>query len=529
MWRRARESFDRHRRRYLAATIGGVLVAVGFCGLDQWYLMWVAVAPALWALDEPSLSRKEAAAIGWLFGLVAHLGAYTWITGMLRDFGFLPLPLALLGYFLLCLGQTTQFAAWGFLTHVLVRRFRVSLAVASPVVLVLCEWLWPQLFPSYLSNSQYKQTLFIQSASLWGMLGLSFIVFLASSVVYELWGWLRKIRTKAPVLLSASFVLLLGVDLAYGFAKVRDIDDTVAEADKRVRVGIVQANMGIFEKERKRSEGLRRHREQTREVIEQGAELVVWPESGYNYPIRGGVSNLRAQVLGEGIDKPLIFGGLRVELEGDERRLYNSAYLLDGQGEVRGTYDKIYLLAFGEYLPLGEWLPFLYSLSPNTSHFTRGDHTTPLVYDGVKYGLLICYEDILPRFVNNRVMAHQPDVLVNITNDAWFGKTREPLIHLALATFRAVEQRRFLVRATNTGISAIVDPAGRILERSPVFARANLVGDVTPMSGLTLYARFGDWVGVLCLVSVLFWMREPVLVRMRRRAQNTEPTNAVSP
>ena len=112
-------------------------------------------------------------------------------------------------------------------------------------------------------------------------------------------------------------------------------------------------------------------------------------------------------------------------------------------------------------------------------------------------------------------------MLINLTNDAWFGETHEPLIHLALATFRAVENRRFLVRSTNTGISAFIDPAGRILEQSPVFARANLIRAVTPLSERTLYARLGDWVGLLCLAACLWWLRESL-----RRTFGTKRSDA---
>jgi apolipoprotein N-acyltransferase len=516
MLRRARASLGAQRYRFAAAALGGALVAIGFCGLDQWYLTWFAFVPILWALDDRQLSFKESVAIAWLFGLVAHLGVYTWLVGMLRDFGFLPLPLALLGYFLLCLAQSTLFAAWGVSTQRLAQRFNVPLAFAAPVSIVVIEWLWPALFPSYVANSQYERTIFIQSASLWGVLGLSFIVMMASAMLYELGAWMGRRRDRPPLLALGCFVVLLGFALVYGAAKVRDIDDTVAEADRHLRVGLVQTNMGIYEKSRDRNEGLRRHREQSLEVIGQGADVVVWPESGYNYGIRDGTANLADKVLGP-ITKPVIFGAVRVE-PGEQRRYFNSAFLVAGNGDVLGTYDKTYLLAFGEYIPFGEWLPFLYDVSPNTTAFSRGAHTRPLEHDGIKYGMLICYEDILPGFVRD-VMQSEPDVLVNITNDAWFGKTREPVIHLALSVFRAVEHRRYLVRATNTGVSAIIDPAGRIVDRTPVFARANLVGDIRPLSGLTLYARFGDWVAWLCLAAVAFWLRAPARawVAARRR------------
>ncbi|MEE8408437.1 MAG: apolipoprotein N-acyltransferase [Myxococcota bacterium] len=514
-------SLHRLRYSYGLAAISGGLTFTGFCGFDQWYLAWICLVPVLWALDDESLSGWEALGIAWFFGAVTHVGGYTWLAGMLRDFGHLPWPLAILGMVLLSIGQSTLFAAWGWLTHRLVHRHNAPIIWVAPVALVLAEWLMPALFPTYQSNSQYRQIIFIQSLDIWGPLGLTFILTLFSSIVYETIAWKLRGGRKLPTVAWVVFTVLLIANLGYGYGAAANIDDTVAHADERIRVGLVQANMGIYEKDKKRSEGLRRHRQQSLELERQGAELIVWPESGYNYAIQAGTENLAARVLGP-VTTPLIFGGMRWvrgTRRSEDREIYNSAYLLDGDGWVLGTYDKTYLLAFGEYLPFGETFPWLYDLSPHSGRFTRGERTEPLVHGNIKYGVMICYEDIVPSFVRG-LMEHEPHVLVNITNDAWFGRSREPTIHLALATFRAVEHRRFLVRATNTGVSAFIDPAGRITQETPIFARANLIGDVTPLHGRTLYGRLGDWFSIPCVLVVLFWWRKPfkkLAARLRPR------------
>jgi len=498
------------------AAFSGVLYFVGFCGFDQFYLTWFCLIPVMWALDDSTLNRKEAVTIAWVFGLVTHLGGYSWITGMLRDFGHLPLPLAVAGYFLLCLAQGTLLTVWGFALHWVTNRLKISFVWSAPVLMVLAEWLWPALFPSYLSNSQYRQITFIQSLDVWGPLGLTFILTQSSAVLYQTLASLIRKRGKVPKLGWAVCVTLVITNFGYGLGATANIDDTVALADRRIKIGIVQVNMGIYEKFDQPGEGLRRHREQSAEVQAQGAELIVWPESGYNYGIPDGVTNVNFvnPPVMTGIHTPVLFGGVRV-VGGDgrgTRKPYNAAFLTDADGNVLGTYDKTYLLAFGEYVPLGETFPWLYdtALFRHTSHFYRGTHTRSLVLDDIRYGVLICYEDILPGFVRT-VMEDDPQVLVNMTNDAWFGKSREPLIHLALAAFRAVEQRRFLVRSTNTGISAFIDPAGRIVQQTPVFARANLLHDVTPLDVRTIYAIFGDWLAVLCLAILLWWTRHALI------------------
>jgi apolipoprotein N-acyltransferase len=516
MLRGIKDSLRERRIAWALAIVAGVLAFVGFCGCDQFYLEWICLVPVLWALDDPTLSHKEALALAWLFGWIAHLGAYTWITGMLMDFGYLPWPLAVFTYSLLCFAQSSLFAAWGYGVWRFKARYGVAMTWTTPVLMVIAEWLVPQLFPSYLANSQYRQTLFIQSADIWGPLGLTFILTMCSGVIYDTLAWKVRHRGQAPTLAWAAFAILFVGNLLYGTGAMVNIDDTVAHTDKRIKVGMVQTNMGIYEKDENPAEGLRRHREQSLELERQGVDLIVWPESGYNYAIRDTTTNVAAEVLGP-MTTPLIFGAVRAARTQHGREIYNSAFLVDGDGAVLGSYDKTYLLAFGEYLPFGDWFPILYQWSPHTSHFQRGAHTNPVVLNGVSYGLLICYEDLLPGFVRT-VMDHEPQVLVNVTNDAWFGKSREPRIHLALALFRTVEHRRYLVRSTNTGISAFIDPAGRILSESPIFARANLVEEVAPLSGRTIYGVLGDWLGLVCLIAVLWWAR-PSLTAAYQRAR----------
>ena len=171
---------------------------------------------------------------------------------------------------------------------------------------------------------------------------------------------------------------------------------------------------------------------------------------------------------------------------------FNSALLLSSQGEVLALHDKAYLLMFGEYIPLGEEFPQLYELSPETSRFQSGTRTEPVVFDKARIGLLICYEDLIPRYAR-RVAAHNPNVFINMTNDAWFGKTAEPEHHLNLALMRTVEYRRWLLRSTNTGISVFIDAAGRRVQETSLDGAETMLRDVPLMETRTLYARLGDW------------------------------------
>jgi apolipoprotein N-acyltransferase len=177
---------------------------------------------------------------------------------------------------------------------------------------------------------------------------------------------------------------------------------------------------------------------------------------------------------------------------GDEQRYFNSALLTDARGRVVGRYDKHFLLPFGEFLPFGDWFPILYRWSPNSSRFEQGTRLEPLRIGSHEIATFICYEDVIPGFVRSIVRSGTPDLLANLTNDAWFGDTSEPWIHLALAKSRAIEQRRYLVRSTNSGVSAIIDPLGRVVVQTRPFEAVALRGEIAWLRPKTPYNVWGD-------------------------------------
>ncbi len=194
---------------------------------------------------------------------------------------------------------------------------------------------------------------------------------------------------------------------------------------------------------------------------------------------------------------------------------FNSALLLGKYGEVEAIHDKAFLLAFGEYMPFGEMFPKLYELSPETSRYQAGTRTAPIEIkadDGsvrAKLGMLICYEDLVPRYAK-RVAAHNPHIFMNLTNDAWFGKTAEPEHHLNLALMRAVEYRRWLIRSTNTGISVFIDAVGRRVAETSLDDAETLLRHVPLLETPTLYATLGDWPLLLLAILVVLLIARAV-------------------
>jgi apolipoprotein N-acyltransferase len=218
-----------------------------------------------------------------------------------------------------------------------------------------------------------------------------------------------------------------------------------------------------------------------------------------------------------GFSVPLLYGAMTHASELPSHHAgckdcFNSALLQGPTGEILAIYDKAFLLMFGEYIPFGEKFPQLYELSPETSRFQSGTRTAPIelaLKDGrvAKLGMLICYEDLVPGYAK-RVAAHDPNLFVNLTNDAWFGQSAEPEHHLNLALIRTVEYRRWLLRSTNTGISVFIDAVGRRVAETALTGEETLMRDVPLMTGRTVYAVLGDWpLLALALGLVTLWAR----------------------
>jgi apolipoprotein N-acyltransferase len=488
---------------WIAAVVGGVLIFLGYAGFDQFYLEWVCLMPILWAIREQRPGR--AFLIGWLAGIVMNIGGFYWAIHMFREFAGMAWPLAALGLLLLAAANGILVAAWAWATRLITRDTGWSVAWVAPVVWVAIEKFWPQLFPNYLGASQYQLPHMTQIADLTGILGVTFIVVYINSTLFTLleqWFENRRIVTRQLL----SFAVVMAVVLIYGQVRINAVDQQAATAG-HLTIGLIQTNRGAGDKRHDPESLLREHQEMSRTLAsDRSLDLIVWPESVLGIRRTSREGSLPPGLFGD-THIPILFGAL-LRLGEDRTALpYGSALLADGEGRILGTYDKSVLVPFGEYIPFGETFPSLYSLVPTAGRFQPGKNLEPLPFGKYLFSVNICYEDIFPGHIRSLMQGGQkrriPDVMLNLTNDSWYGKTTEPIEHLALASFRSIEHRRSLVRSTNTGISAFVDPVGRIVTRSGIWTRETLVDSVPMMQGRTIYALLGDWLGWLCAVIVL--------------------------
>ncbi|MDL2306750.1 apolipoprotein N-acyltransferase [Desulfovibrio sp. OttesenSCG-928-C06] len=239
------------------------------------------------------------------------------------------------------------------------------------------------------------------------------------------------------------------------------------------------------------------------EEFQRSPDLMIWPETAMPFPFQPGPDSfgsgmsaelsrpVRAFAQAHGV--PLLFGAQAVEFANGEERAYNRVWLLDENGSAAGSYDKEHLVPFGEYIPPGLYVPFASEFLQGTG-FTPGSGTPEALRTGVfTLGLLICYEVIFPELAQTRVAGDTDsagaNLLVSVSNDAWFGKSSAPMQHLQLAAQRCIEQGRYMARATNTGVSAIIDPSGRIIHPSPLFKSWAQAEQVTLLEERTFYHR----------------------------------------
>jgi apolipoprotein N-acyltransferase len=488
--------------------LAGLLFFAGMPGPSFWPAALVAHAPLYLALLHQK--PKRAAALGWLSGFANSVGTFYWLYATLQRFGGFPAVVCLLIMLLMCAYQGGRTALAGWLTARAEQRGWPP-AVAFVLAMGAGELVYPLLFPWYFAVTAMEAPWLVQAADLGGVLLVGALLTGSSLALAELVrARLEGDRTNR-VLVAAGLLMPLCSGL-YGAVRMRQIEAAEAAAPW-LNVGVAQGNLPLVG----RNAGIRVNRGLTRKLREQGADLVVWSEG--SVPDVFEEETYREdtkRVISRGLGVPTLIGGGVKRREGSRWREFNTAIFTDAGGEVIGRYDKHFLLPFGEYIPFGDTFPSLYEQSPHTGKLSPGESIDPVRLDGHPITIIICYEDMLPAFVNRAVRHGKPELLVNMTVDTWFGDTIAPWEHLGLARLRAVEHRRFLVRSTNSGISAIVDATGRITKHGGLFTEEGFVGEVRFMAPTTVYEVIGDVpfvIGAAAVAAMAFVRRRRAVAK----------------
>ena len=501
------------------AALSGLLLALSFPKFGHGAVAWVALAPLMIALGG-ARSRAHGLRLGYLTGAVSSLGLVYWTALVVTQFGGLPLPLGIGVMALLCLALAVFPSLFGWLLAAWVRALGTRALLLAPIAWVATEILRAHTLFNFtwclLGYSQHANLPVLQLARYTAVYGVSFLVAGVSAVLAYM-----ALEPRAPVRRRVG--LLAAVALAGAWAHGYWLLRAPAREAAHLRVGLVQASILQEDKwEPGRAwQNIQSHLELTRRAVEQGAQLVVWPESAVPFffdrePVVA--DKLRAAARQHGVY--LLFGNDDRDESGDDRqfRIWVGAKMLDPSGQMALRYHKIRLVPFGEYVPVQSVLAAagVGKLVQRVGEFTPGDELAVGSAAGQRLAVFICYEAIFPDLVRG-FARRGADLLVNITNDGWYGRTSAPYQHMAMAIFRAVENGKYLVRAANTGITAVVDPRGRVRQRTELFDRTALVADAGIVPGLTPYARYGDVFAWSCLGAAVV-LTASILFRRPRRS-----------
>ncbi len=483
------------RPAYALAAIAGVVYYLGFPGVNLWPLSFVALVPLLVALRKQT--PRRAAALGLVHGLFISITGFYWLFGMLQRFSGFPAPICAIFMLALCAYQGGRTALLGLL-HARAEQRGWPSAPAFALAFAASELVYPLLFPWYFGASVHNAPALLQAADLGGPYLVGLILVAPNLALAELVHARLERRAVARRLVAVGLAVP-AIAAIYGAVRLRQIDAAIAVAEP-IKIGIVQGNQPL----KGRTNALATHLKLTDFLRDAGVDLVLWSEGAdaHNY-LEDRYKELARKELTHRLGVPAIIGtGISRPVANFRRTYFNTALLSDTDGTILGRYDKHLLLAFGEYLPLGSTFPILYRLSPNSGRFSPGTSLDPLIFGAHRISVVICYEDILPAYVNSMVRHADPDLIVNLTNDAWFGDTTEPLEHLALAQLRAVEHRRYLIRATISGLSAIIDAAGRVVMRGSQFREEALIGEARYLRQRTGYELLGDAPWYACTLAI---------------------------
>jgi len=498
------------QRTTLWSLFSGLLLSLSFHPLNLAVAAWFALIPLFLVMHRRPFRSGFAAGVGFFAPVLYWLNIVMITYGRMHPFFSVAAYLMLVCYLSLFFGTATWAACR------LREKSGHSVLLTLPVLWVALEFLRSFLLSGFpwgsLGYSQQSFLPIIQSADLFGVYGLSFLLILVNAVLaFSLRAVYDRDYGALPRGALAVAVLLFAANLGYGFLRLStDLD----AREKTLRAVLVQGNIDQSVKwdPAYQRTTIDTYLDLSLDAARQGpVDLIIWPESAtpFYFQDESPLSRL-VEAVPQRTRAYLLFGSPAYERANRRYRYLNSAFLLSDKSRVLGRSDKIHLVPFGEYVPLAPFLPFIDKLVTGIGDFTPGT-VSPLPLNGTRIGVLVCYEAIFPELAREWVRRGS-DLLVNITNDAWFGRSPAPRQLLGMTRFRAIENRIWIARAANTGISAFIAPSGRIMEQSPIFETLYLKGEVGLGANPALYTRIGDVVPTVFLILSIWW-----LVQTRRR------------
>ncbi|MFH1580540.1 MAG: apolipoprotein N-acyltransferase [Pseudomonadota bacterium] len=488
------------------AFISGGLLFFSFPKYGIGNVAWIALVPLLLALNKGTV--KSALITGFFTGFIFNVGLIYWIALVVVNYGYLPLAIGLVAMLFLAAYLSIYLALFaGGISYL--RDKGINQIIAAPLLWTCLEYLKSHLLTGFpwenLAYSQYLNPHIIQMADVTGLYGITFVIVFINAVIcnflnyfmhdYDGKSWKPTVREITGAL------LLLVVIFIYGDLRISEVETKLKTAPP-IDIALIQGNIDQSVKwnPQNQQETLTTYKILSNLTSTSSSKLIVWPETAVPFYFQDLDARSRQvyQVAKE-TSNWLLFGSPSYIKEQSNVSYLNSAFLISPKGIISGRYDKVHLVPYGEYVPLRSLFPFISKLAVGIGDFRAGEGYHPLAILNHQIGVLICYEAIFPKA--SRIYKNMgAELLVNITNDAWFGFSSAPYQHLSMTVFRAVENRLYLLRAANTGISAIIDPAGKIVAQTALFVDTSLLGRVRFIDTKTFYMAYGDAFTYLCFI-----------------------------
>ncbi len=490
----------------MPAFVSGLMLVLCFPTIDLFFLAWIALVPFLTSLYDKT--PKQAFLAGLVVGIPYFFGTQYWIYHSVSHYGNIPFVVSIAIVLLLSCYLSLYTGIFALLFSKANRAIFFPALLIAPLFWVVLEFLRSYLFTGFpwssIGYTQYKFLEVIQIADITGIYGVSFLVVAVNGALTDIFLIRRHVRKMPLFPLSRTVIgwsilfLVITATFVYGYWRISQ-----NRAGETLRVGLIQGNI---EQDKKWDSAyqdvvMEIYRELSLRAVAFSPSLIIWPETAV--PFFFDTDKEKSNQLIEfqqGLHAYLLFGSVLVKSkEGRIPILSNSAILLGDDGKILYQYDKIHLVPFGEYIPLKKILFFMDKLVVGIGDYMGGrDYykaETPLG----DFASLICYEVIFPGLVR-KFYVGGGDFIVNITNDAWFGRTTGPYQHFSMSVFRAVENRKPLIRAANTGISGFIDSNGRIQSRTKLFQKVTIIEEFKTDRTKSFYTKYGDLFSYLCIV-----------------------------
>jgi len=478
---------------FFLAILSGFLLAISFPKINAFYFAWIAFIPIIYSSLRNRV--KHSLVYGFVCGFICNLISLYWMFPFIK-YNTNTIQ-AIIVSVLLCSYLAIFFSIWTSLIS-FVRRYFIPILLALYVASswVLLEFLRTYLFTGFgwnlLGYSQISFPYIIQISDITGVYGVSFVIILVNILIYY---WLRNKKEKIYLLSAISIVFCLSI---YGYIKIDKYSNPYGD---KISVGIIQPNIDQYKKWDKNyvDEILSTIKQNVSIFENENIDLIVYPETtlpGY-LQYETNIIDFIKEV--SKFSKLSLVGGASY----NDKNIYNSIFAITKDGLFLDKHDKNHLVIFGEFIPFRKILSKYFGILNSLGDYAKGKYMNVFTYENFSVGSTICSENFFPN-LSRELVLNGAKILTNHTNDAWFFDSFAPYQHFVMNVFRAIENRKNVIVSANTGLSAIIDSAGKVSKLTNINENVSLISEAYQNSDISIYTKIGNVFSYICIIFVIF-------------------------